>query len=403
MKINKINLVGLLFILLNCVDILAWTEAIPKVFTLSIAISLVLLFVSIFSQKKRISSDKLLMIYSIYVLIAIVKGAFIVENFAMFKNLISNSLCLSLPLLLIPFSNLGLIQRISRKWFAFFTAPVILSVLLLGKYPSIQFYFPLYFLILCSYPNINKKRLLPLFILIAFALFDYGGIRSQILKMFFACCSAFYIYNYSKISNFIYKCSIVLLLAFPPIFLTLGISGAFNVFDFKQYVGSEVETDNEDGGMFVDTRSFIYIETFSSAINNDYVLMGRTPALGNDSPWLFKRSSMSKNDFRYKGRFVRNKNEVCFPNVFTWIGVIGCVFYSLFYIRAIILGAFYSDNVMCRGLSIFVAARWCIGWIEDTIAFDTQHIVLWIFIALVSSNEFRRMPDEKIKLFFKNL
>lgn len=83
----------------------------------------------------------------------------------------------------------------------------------------------------------------------------------------------------------------------PFILLLLGMSGVFNVFRVDEYLNDKGTVDGE---YIKDTRTFLYIEIIDSALKNDYVLWGRTPARGNDSNFLILRWLVNRreNGFR---------------------------------------------------------------------------------------------------------
>lgn len=82
----------------------------------------------------------------------------------------------------------------------------------------------------------------------------------------------------------------------------------------------------------VDTRTFIFEEVATSALRHNYLIWGRTPARGNDSRVFGYASETGKNE--------RHSNEVCHPNVFTWLGIIGLLLYSFIYFQSSYLAFF---------------------------------------------------------------
>jgi len=192
--------------------------------------------------------------------------------------------------------------------------------------------------------------------------------------------------------------------AVPIVLLVLGIMGEYNFFEeFRdENYGKYTETVTVDGEQTVvdissDTRTFIYQEVILSAIKNDYVWLGRTPARGNDS------DSYGEDSFDLTNKYERNKNEVCFPNYFTWIGLIGMVLYCLIYVWASTLAVYRSNNVYIRLMGIVVAFHFLFGWMEDCMDFYILNLSLWMMIAMAYSKRFRDMSDAEFKGWVKGI
>lgn len=144
----------------------------------------------------------------------------------------------------------------------------------------------------------------------------------------------------------------------------------------------------------VDTRTFIFEEVATSALRHNYLIWGRTPARGNDSRVFGYASETGKNE--------RHSNEVCHPNVFTWLGIIGLLLYSFIYFQSSYLAFFKSRSIYMKLLGLFIAFRWAFGWIEDFNRFDIANISLWILIAMGFSKQFRQMDNLRFKRWLYN-
>ena len=72
--------------------------------------------------------------------------------------------------------------------------------------------------------------------------------------------------------------------------------------------GALVESD-----LAADTRTFIYIEVLDSAIRNEYIVWGRTPARGNDSAAF---GSFSAEELK-TNKYERHSNELLHLNLLT--------------------------------------------------------------------------------------
>lgn len=186
--------------------------------------------------------------------------------------------------------------------------------------------------------------------------------------------------------------------------LYLGISGQYNFFKDGVSGGGDrtgkYEYTNKDTGksedLASDTRTFIYQEVITSAVVHEYVLFGRTPAMGNDSDF-FDNINKSYN------KPTRFMNEVCQPNIFTWLGLVGVILYSLIYLRASWLAMYRSRSFALKVIGCLIAFHWAMGWMEDTNLFNISNISLWMTIAMGFSEKFRGMSDGEFVLWFKQI
>jgi len=137
----------------------------------------------------------------------------------------------------------------------------------------------------------------------------------------------------------------------------------------------------------------------NSAIEHNYVLFGRTPARGNDSASFGAYTAEDLNT----GKYERHSNEVCHPNVFTWLGLVGMVMYSLLYMRSSWLAVYRSRNIYVKLVGVYIAFRWLYGWIEDWNAFDIANLSLWMLMAIGFSTEFRSMSNAEFKRWVRSV
>jgi hypothetical protein len=209
---------------------------------------------------------------------------------------------------------------------------------------------------------------------------------------------AFFIDKFFKTIHFI-------LILLPLILLILGTSGIFNVFKMSDYIKADYSVMSNDSGKLeksslkADTRTFIYVETITSAIKHDYVIQGRTPANGYDSKWF-------GDELKWKlgtGKEQRFSSEVSILNIFTWNGLIGAILYFLIFLRSSYLAVYKSNNYFIKVIGLFVAFRWAYAFVEDFTMFDIQYIFLWALIAMCFSSSFRNMTDIEFKTWVREL
>jgi hypothetical protein len=222
------------------------------------------------------------------------------------------------------------------------------------------------------------------------------GARSNVIKF----CLPFFIlliYGFrEKMPAKLLETVRISLFVMPLLFLILGVSGIFNVFNTNEYIKGEVTSVgvDSDGNMveqniIVDTRTFIYVEVLESAINNNYWLLGRTPARGNDSDTFGVLAA------EITGRYERLENEIGVANVFTWTGLVGVILYFLIFYRASFLAI--------KMLGVYVAFRWLYSWVEDVNNFSLNYFMLMMMLGICYSYSFRNMTDKEITIWARGI
>ncbi len=99
----------------------------------------------------------------------------------------------------------------------------------------------------------------------------------------------------------------------------------------------------------------------------------------------------------------RSKNEFCHLSIFTWIGLVGMLVYSFFYIQASFLGLYKTKNIYIKYLSLLIAFHWAYGWIEDACEFNMMNVAIWMMIGICLSPKFRSMSESEFELWFKSI
>lgn len=346
----------------------------------------------------------ILIIYFSWLIICSIRGILIAENYWEWKQLISGIQSLSLPLLVYIFIIPTFNQQILHIWFkyAIIIFLIILPFLSNGSY---QFYLGFIFLIGCFLPIIPLKwRYVLLGLLILMLVINLGA-RSQVIKSAMVLLVATGVYFRRIISDKFIKVAHWTCYALPMILLYLGLSGTFNIFqDLSSNEGKYVQKRIKDGQVIeedlsVDTRTFIFEEVITSAIKHNYVIWGRSPARGNDS-MVF--GAIQAENLK-TGKYERHANELCHTNVFTWLGLIGLLLYSLIYLRSSYMAVYKSNNIYMKFLGCFIAFRWAYGWIEDFNRFDIMNFSLWMMIAMGISIRFRSMSNQEFQSWIKQI
>ncbi|RKD91971.1 hypothetical protein [Mangrovibacterium diazotrophicum] len=375
--------------------------------TMALSLFVIILCVFYFKQYfKSFSNLKYLTLklYFAWLVISVIRGCIIAENYWEWKQLMSASLALSLPILIFPFDNPMLLHRVLNKWFIYATIAFFAVFIWITGRDAKHYYLGPMLLVACFIPALKPKwQIVFLFCIILMLIGDFGA-RSQVIKSALAILFSLFFLLRKFISNRLLKVSHWLFYILPILLLYFGISGKFNVFEdlskdnkyvSKKVVNGKVVKENLAG----DTRTFIYYEVISSAIKHNYVIFGRTPARGNDSKQFGEKIAEELKTDKQE----RHSNEVCFPNVFTWLGLIGMLLYCSMYLTSSYLAVYRSNNIYTMIIGVFIAFHFAFGWIEDFNRFDISNISLWMAIAIGYSNKFRSMSNREFKIWIKTI
>ena len=347
---------------------------------------------------------RLLLFYFIWLLFNSIRGAFIAENYWEYKQLITGMLSLSLPVFVYIYSVPSILNATLKYWFKYAFVIFIVIIPFLGT-DAYHFYLGPIFLAGCFIPILPKKWKIIIGGLLIIMLFIDFGARSQIIKSAVVLLIAVGICFRKIIPNVILQVVHWACYILPVVLLYLGISGKFNVFeDMASNEGKYTQTKIVDGevveeDLSADTRTFIYEEVITSAVTHGYAIWGRTPARGNDSMAF---GAFTSEELK-TGKYERHSNELCHTNVFTWLGLIGVILYSLIYLRSSYLAVYKSNSIYLKFIGCFIAFRWAYGWIEDFNNFSIMNISLWMIITIGLSRDFRGMTNSDFQNFIKNI
>lgn len=329
-------------------------------------------------------------------IIGIIRGILIIDNYWTAKALIQSIFDLSLPLLALIFSSKIICQSFIRRWLIISTPLFLISLIIGGAQGASHFSYSIYLFLAFFISILPKKWALLIGFIVLYMLSFYITDRAQGLKAAVSISIAIlwkyrnYIHNtILRIINWsIWIATITLIILF-----TTGTYNIFSATSDKDKGKHITKIQKLDGSMSIedisaDTRTVIYESVIKSAIEHNYIWWGRTPARGNDSPYL--RNAIT-------GKYERLKNEVCFPNIFTWLGMIGMITYIIFYFQAFRLALNHSQSKTIKILACFISFHFFMGWIEDNNRWDNNNILIWMTIGICFSNEFRRMTDRSLK------
>ena len=355
---------------------------------------------TLFQYRNKSPKYTIIEIFIVWTSISLIRGICIVENYWEFKQLINGLLSLSIPIFVYAFDKPYITGSVLKYWFKY-AIPLFVICIFLMPLGAYHFYLGPLFVVGCFIPIVPKKWKIIISVLLIIMIFADLGARSQVIKSVIVLLISILIYFKSFISSLLLKiihwsCYIV-----PIILIFLGITGKFNIFkDLSSHEGKYIEKKQVNGQIIeddlsADTRTFIYEEVLNSAIKHNYVIWGRTPARGNDSETF----GIHNAEVLKTGKYERHRNELCHTNIFTWLGIIGVVMYSLIYLRSSYLAVFKSKNIYIKLLGCFIAFRWAYGWIEDMNNFNIMNVALWMMIAMGFSYEFRMMNNNEFKIW----
>ncbi len=344
-------------------------------------------------------------LFQICVFLSFLYGAiFQAENYWDWKLLISNAMVFSLPLVVYAYEDIFLLRSSLNFWFRY--AWIILLVLMPFLHSDAfgRFLCP-YTLLALFFPLLDKKNRVIVLIAYIITLTLGSESRSDMLK-FTICLFVGLVMNIPLLRSYILKFShfiIVALWVIPVVFFMLGAIGVFNIFRIEEEFGLEgkyqMQSGEDEISALADTRTFLYVEEIKSAINNNYVIQGRSMARGYNSVWF---GDAIDDDLGVK-RGERASCETSILNIFNYFGVIGVLLYFIIFIRASYLAVARSRNIYIPVIGIYVAFRWLFGWIEDFSRFDLNYFLLWIMIGMCFSEKFRGMTDGEVGKWIRSM
>lgn len=180
------------------------------------------------------------------------------------------------------------------------------------------------------------------------------------------------------------------LLVIPFLFVLLFLTGRFNVFEFNKYMSN---AQHDDSGMYDDTRTGVYEEVITSAIDNHYILFGRSLSRGYDTEFILGRFR----DKDYSKQTIERSSEVAALNLFTWGGIVYLLLFFVWQCNVVYVGLKKTNNRYTPILALYVAFYWAFSWVENVQVFSMFYIFPIIIMAMCMSPEFREMDDDEFR------
>lgn len=339
----------------------------------------------------------------LFIMLAIstIYGLFMSEGYQDYQLMIDKLTAWGLCLGWFYFQNPVNILNVTRSW-CIYSIPLFIFLLFFMQGEAVGRYFAPFAFLLIFFPYLGKKwKYMVLLAVTLVLIFGALGARSSILRFAVSIVLAIAIYYRKIIPNILIKGIFIMFVVAPMILLYLGISGWFNVFRIQEELGWDEYSvqnsfnKNEQENLTADTRTFLYVEELQSAVNNNYVLFGRSLSRGYDSVVIDGIDWKS-------GRNERWSCEVRMLNVFNYMGLFGVIIVGLVYIIGAYKAVFRSNSFTMQIIGVYVAFRWFYGWIEDFDRFDLINLYLWIPIIMCYSIRFLRMTDYDFYCWIQN-
>ena len=250
--------------------------------------------------------------------------------------------------------------------------PYSIVVLFLGEFKGAKRWILLAItLMVCVVSYINVDRALLIKMAVALAI----GFTSAYMKRLF--------------DKWVAAVSVGLLVS-PFLFVLLFLTGRFNVFEFNKYMSN---AQHDDSGMYDDTRTGVYEEVITSAIDNHYILFGRSLSRGYDTEFILGRFR----DKDYSKQTLERSSEVAALNLFTWGGIVYLLLFFVWQCNVVYVGLKKTNNRYTPILALYVAFYWAFSWVENVQVFSMFYIFPIIIMAMCMSPEFREMDDDEFR------
>jgi len=409
MNIKTKDALAILIVILTMTSLTQWSSIpIGSTFTDWVLFGFII-FIFLFKKKEYYnpSNDSNLWFvkkYILWVLICFVRGLFVADFYWDFKNLINASCALFLALSIYIFTNPNVLKSVLNTWLKYAFPLFIFFIPILNPMSYGYYLIPISFLALFI-PALNFKWRLIILGVSLFVILSSIDARSNVIKftvpMLF---SMLYYIKFFLRSKLFMLINIIIFLVPISLFI-LAVNGTFNIFNLEENISGNYTSEKiKDGekieeNLKIDTRTFLYEEVISSALKNDYVFFGRTPARGNDSFYFGNFTAEELGTKRYE----RYSNEVSILNIFTWTGLVGVVLYFFIFFNAAYLAIVKSKSSFLKILGLYVSFRWATAWVEDFNRFDIMNLMLWMVIAMCYSKKFRKMTDFEFKIWINKI
>jgi hypothetical protein len=332
--------------------------------------------------------------------ITIIRGFFTAQDYWDWKYLILNtSFALWVPYAIL----VGVLFELSKDLFrliitrlflfGFIIIPLTLNIDTERELYSRGMMISVCFFILAS-PYFERKWQWLVFLVAATAIYFSYDFRTNVIRIFISLLIIVLFYTRKYVTGGLVKTICLIFFLAPIFFLTLGVTGQYNIFrpkgdDIEKY---EFDYDNgKQSNIAIDTRTFLYEEMFSSMSKKNSFLLGEGAAATYKTDYF--DDSVDQDKGRYGG-------EVGFLNTLLYSGIVGVLLYATMLFGAAYYAVNYSNNFLCKMLAIFLSFRWTLFFIEDYTGYNVNNYFIWVIAGLCFSRGFRAMPDSELLEYF---
>lgn len=304
------------------------------------------------------------------------------------------------PMFIVPFFIVWGINKNSIYWFEKISINVIkvgvilylLSLLFNFDVPYVFFISSFTLLAGFSFSN-NKRRIwIILGISISIIVFFSEGYRSGVLRILLALFCVLIVYQKIKIIKIIF---IFILFLFPLFIFYDVLNNSPNIFQIiSQY------TINDDRNLFVDTRTFLFTETYNELKKNNDLILG----LGSMGSYLseYFLYLLTSNNYASGDFYIRSKVEVGFLQMLLKGGIFYIILISLIYFY-LAKNLTKLKNTYIKNLSYICISNYFFMSIENIPAFNFLNALIWIILGVCLNNILQNKDNKEITNIFKNI
>lgn len=347
------------------------------------------IFTILFVNRDKAFHPLPIMMWIVLLFVSCAVGCFLCRDYWDWKNFINKIIAYSVFVVALAACQPDVLQKLlyylnKYMWILFVLLVFNLTSTGIGK-----LLIPFSFLAL-FYPLLNSKSKWFVWIALVLTITLGTDSRSDILKMLI--CILLGIFMMRQRFQRYMKRWYWLFFVLPFVLFMLAANHTFNIFE----VGNNlIEVEENEGNFDVsDTRTPLYEEVIASALEQNTVYFGVTPAGTYYSEWMIRNMDASDimGDIHYGER---GGTESSVLNVFLHFGVLGLIIYLFLFFRASYLAITKSNNMYMVLIGFYVAFRFMMGWVEDIINLDVNMFLLWAMIGMCYSPAFREMTDEE--------
>ena len=339
-----------------------------------------------------INSKQLILLNLIYSFITIFRGIINLNDYWDGKILLNRFVWLILPLLIFYPYKLQIIQKISRFALKIWWIPIVFSFFIFTT-PI----FHIFFFLVVLLPYLSRKNKIKICIIIIYSIATFMSSRGYVIRIIFAAAIAglYYLNIYfHKTTIKIVKTFFFTFLIAPLLFLYLGISGSFNIFDINSYYSKNITTKESGESLTIDTRSFLYRHIYQSVSSKGNTLIGNS-AIGS---YIINEGNEQTGikELDQKGRY---GSESGLLDSFLCGGIIGALLYSMIFWLSSYYAIFRSRNFMLKLIGVFIIFRWATSFFDEPSSWWISNILLYVFMGICLSKAIREAEENKLRLW----